>query len=231
MSLSSRKIETISTVPDEELCSIDQIDISALGQALSKKPTYKAYKALLVHRHTLRCLKINVDHMVEVADAALCKASENRKKAEQTLVNACNSTVSPNPATSPPISGKALQTIIELQTMYYDEQVSVLVECDFEQGRAQRVLDDVNKRVKKIEQAWVKKFGYHTVDDEGNPVYMQQNVEPVLDVMASIPENEDLRESWAEIPFHSEEFIDVVLAEHLQVIAISWERDVEEGMD
>lgn len=188
MSLFFPTIETISTIPDEELSSVDQIDISALQQALSKKPTYKAYKALLVHRRTLQCLKMNVDLMVEVADDALYKALENRNKAEQALANACNSTMSLYPATCLPLSGKALQTIIELQTVYYDEKVGVLVECDFEQQRAQRVLDDVNKRVKKMEQALVKKFGIHTIDDEGNPLYMQ-NVERVIDVMASIPKN------------------------------------------
>lgn len=187
----SGKIEPISIIPNEELSSIDQIDVSAFRRALLKKPTYKAYKALLVHRHTLQSLNLDVDLMVEQADDALYKASENRGKTERALANACDSSMYPYPTTCPPIASKAFQSIIELQTFYHDEKVCVLMECVSEQGRAQTLLRRVNSRVEKVEQALVKKFGIHTVDDEGNPLRMQ-DLERVIDVMASVPGIENL---------------------------------------
>lgn len=191
MPLFAGKIEAISTIPDEELSSFDQIDLSAFHRARSKKPTYKSYNALLIHRCTLRSLKRNVDLMVEQANDALFKASENRRKTLQALAHACESTRSPHSLTCPPIAGKVLQNIIELQTFYHDERAIVLTECQVEQRRAQVLLVAVDERLTKTEQVLVKKFGIHTVDDEGNPLDMQ-DVERVIHVMASIPGNEGL---------------------------------------
>ncbi|KAL9135605.1 MAG: hypothetical protein Q9175_003205 [Cornicularia normoerica] len=185
MPLFSGTTETISTVPEKELSSIDQIDIFAFRRALLKKPTYKAYKALLVHRRAIQCLKTNVDLMVKEADDALYKASENSRKTKA-LANDCDSTMSPSALTCPPIAGKVLQSIIELQTFYLDEREGVLIECVFEQGRALALLQEVNKKVEKVEHALVKKYGIHTVDDEGDPLDMR-NVERIIDVMASTP--------------------------------------------
>lgn len=187
MPQSSGKIETIAIVPDDELSSAYQIDLPSLNRALSRKPTYKVYKTLLVHHRTLKCLNSNVDLRVQKADAALNKASENLRNTAVTLANACNSTASANPATRPSIVGEVLQGIVELQTFYQREKVSVLLRCRWDQIQAQKFLQETSKRVKKVEQTLVKKYGIHTVDDEGNPLLNEHNVERIIDLMASVP--------------------------------------------
>lgn len=187
MSQSFGKIETISIVRDDELYSAYQIDLPSLNRALSRKPTYKTYKTLLVHQRTLECLNANVDLRVQKAEAALNKASENLKNTIVTLANACNSTASANPATRPPIVGGVLQGIMELQIFYQREKVSVLLQCRWDQIQAQRLLQQTSKRVNKVEQSLVKKYGIHTVDDEGEPLLNEHNVERIIDLMASVP--------------------------------------------
>lgn len=186
------EIEPITTTPDEELSSIDQINYPALTKAWLKKPTYKAYKTLVVHRRTLQRLSTNLDLIVQEASDAVSKASDNVKKTLQTYLDACGSTAtSPDPTTSPPIAGEVLKTITELQAFYFAEKFDAGTQCSSERGRAHAVFDKVNERVQQMERALVKKFGIHTVDDEGLPLDMQ-DVERVIDVMASIPGNEKL---------------------------------------
>ena len=192
MPQSSGKIEIISIVPDDKLSSVSQIDLGTLHQALSRKPTYKAYKTLLVHHHTLQCLNANVDLRVQQADDAFKKVSEDLRNTAVALANACNSTASAHPATRPPIVGEVLQGIIELQTFYQREKVHVLLQCRWDQTGAQRLIQEVNKRVKKVEQALVKKYGIPTLDDEGNPLLNGHNIERIIDVMASVPGIENL---------------------------------------
>ncbi|CAF9942255.1 MAG: hypothetical protein ALECFALPRED_009635 [Alectoria fallacina] len=185
------KPEPISIIPEEELSAVDQINVSAFRRALVKKPTYKAYCSLLAYRRALRCLKINVDLLVEEADDGLRKATDNYNKTAQALANACDSTKSPWPTTCPTVAGEVFQNIMELQALYHEEKLEVCLECHFDEGRARAFLDAVNKRVQKLETVLVKKFGIHAVDDEGNPLDMQ-NAERVIHVMASIPGNENL---------------------------------------
>ena len=182
---SSSKMEPISTVPDEKLSSIDQIDLSALHRALIRKPTYKTYKILLAHYHSLQCLNANLELRIMDADDALTEASANRENTVIALTNACNSTASPYPTTRPPVIGNALQGIIELQMFYQKEKENVLEECRREQSRVHTFILKTNKKVDKVERVLVKKFGIPT-DDEGNPLNMQ-SVERAIDVMAWIP--------------------------------------------
>ena len=130
--------------------------------------------------------------MVDEADGALQKASENFRKTVQTLAKACDSDTLPYPQTSPPIVGNALQSIIKQQKFYHDQRMGVLVERGFEAGRVLALLNEVNKRIAKVEQDLVKKYGIHTIDDEGNPLEIQ-NLERVIDVMASVP---GIESSW-----------------------------------
>ena len=189
---SSIENETISTVPNEKLSSIGQIHLPTLNRALKRKSTYKAYKALRVHRSTLECLNSNVNLRVGKADDALNKASEDRRNTEIALANACSSTASLYPTTRPAIVGEVLQGIIELQKFYQHEKADVLVECRREQRHVQTLIRAVNTKVEKVEKALVKKFGIHTVDDEENPLLNVHNVERIIDVMASIPGLENL---------------------------------------
>ena len=185
----SSNIEAISTVPDEKLNSISQLDLSALGRALSREPTYEAYKALLTYRRTLQSLNANVDVRVEHADDALNKTSEDLSNTATALVNVCTS---PGPTTCPSLVGEALRGTMKLQMLYQRENVNVLVNCRREQMQAQMHLQAVDKRVEEVEWALVKKYGIHTFDDEGNPLLSEHNVERMIDVMASVPGIEDL---------------------------------------
>lgn len=194
MPLFSGKIEIISTTPDEELSSVDQIDCLAFSRALCRKSSYKAYSALLIHRRTLQCLNANVNLIVQEAEDARFKAFENREKTEQALANACISTMSSYPTRCPSIARKALESIMELQTFYLDERAGALVECVLERECAQAFLYKADKRLKKVEQALVERNDIHTVDDEGEPLDVQ-NVERVMHVMASIPGIERLWET------------------------------------
>lgn len=126
--------------------------------------------------------------MVDEADGAVGKAAENYRKTAQAIANSCNSAALP----PPPIAGKALQTIIELQKFYHDQRMGVLVECSLERGRVSALVIEVNKRIAKVEQVLVKKYGIHTIDDEGKPLVMQ-NLERVIDIMASVP---GIEKSW-----------------------------------
>ena len=81
---------------------------------------------------------------------------------------------------------------MKLQMLYQRETVDALVNCRCEQMQAQLHLQAVNKRVEKVERTLVKKYGIHTVDDEGKPLLNEHNVERIIDVMASIPGIEDL---------------------------------------
>ena len=191
MPLVSGKIEPISIIPEEELSAVDQINVSAFRRALVKKPIYKAYCSLLAYRHALRRLKINVDLLVEEADDGLRKATENFNMTGQALVNACDSTKSPYPTTSPTVAGEVFKNIMELQKLYHAERLEVALECHFEEGYVRGRLYAANKRVQKLEAVLVKKFGIHAVDDEGKPLDMQ-NVERVIHVMASVPGTENL---------------------------------------
>ena len=189
MPQSFSKIEAISTVPDEKLNSISQLDLPALGRALSRKPTYEAHNTLLTYRRTLQSLSANVDLRVE---DTLNKTSEDLSNTATALVNACNSRASPCQTTHPTLVSEALRSTIKLQMLYQREKVNVLVNCRREQMQAQMYLQAVNKRVEEVEWALVEKYGIHTVDDEGKPLLNEHNVERMIDVMASVPGTEDL---------------------------------------
>ena len=192
MPQSLSKIEAISTVPDKKFNSISQLDLSALDRALTRKPTYEAYKTLLTYRRTLTCLNANVDLRVEQADEALSKTSEDLSNTATALVNACNSTASPRQTTRRTLVGEALRGTMKLQMLYQREKVNVLVNCRREQMHAQMYLQAVNKRVEEVEWALVEKYGIHTVDDKGKPLLNEHNVERMIDVMASVPGIEDI---------------------------------------
>ena len=192
MPQSFSKIEAISTVLDEKLNSISQLDLLALDRGLSRKPTYEAYKTLLTYRRTLQSLNANVDLRVEQADDALSKTSEDLSNTATALVNACNSTASPCQTTRPTLVGEALSGTMKLQMLYQREKVNVLVNCRREQMQAQMYLQAVIKRVEEVEWALVEKYGIHTVDDEGKPLLNEHNVERMIDVMALVPGIEDL---------------------------------------
>lgn len=183
-------------VPDEKLNSISQLDLSALARALSREPTYEAYKSLLTHRRTLQSLNANVDVRVEHADDALNKTSEDLSNTAtalvNALVNACNSPPSPGQTTRPSLVGEALRGTMKLQMLYQRENVNVLVNCRREQMQAQMYREAVDQRVEEVEWALVKKYGIHTFDDEGKPLLNEYNVERMIDVMASVPGVEDL---------------------------------------
>ena len=185
----SFKIEAISTMPDEKLNSISQLDLSALDRFLSRKPSYEAYKTLLTYRRTLQSLNANVDSRVAQADDALSKTSEDIGNTATALVNACTSAMSP--CHRPTLVGEALRVSMKLQMLYQREKVDVLVNCRREQMQAQMHLQEVNRRVEKVEWALVRKYGIHTVDDEGMPLLNEHNVERMIDVMASVPGIED----------------------------------------
>ena len=191
MPQSFSKIEAISTMPDEKLDSISQLDLSALDRALTRSQTYEAYKTLLTYRRTLICLNANVDLRVEQANEALSKTSEDLSNTATALVNACNSTASPRQTTRPTFVREALRGTMKLQMLYQREKVNVLVNCRREQMHAQMYLQAVNKRVVEVERALVKKYGIHTVDDEGKVLLNEHNVERMIDVMASVPGIED----------------------------------------
>ena len=191
MPQSFSKIEAISTVPDEKLDSISQLDLSALDRALTRSQTYEAYKTLLTYRRTLICLNANVDLRVEQANEALSKTSEDLSNTATALVNACNSTASPRQTTRPTFVREALRGTMKLQMLYQREKVNVLVNCRREQMHAQMYLQAVNKRVEEVERALVKEYGIHTVDDEGKVLLNEHNVERMIDVMASVPGIED----------------------------------------
>ena len=190
----SFKIEAISTMPDEKLNSISQLDHSALDRVLSRKPSYEAYKTLLTYRRTLQSLNANVDSRVAQADDALSKTSEDLGNTATALVNACcTSAASPrHTITRPTLVVEALRATMKLQMLYQREKVDVLVNCRREQMQAQMHLQEVNRRVEKVEWALVRKYGIHTVDDEGMPLLNEHNVERMIDVMASVPGIEDL---------------------------------------
>ena len=189
---SSIENETISTVPNEKLSSMGQIHLPTLSRALKRKSTYRAYKALRGHRSTLECLNAKVNLRAGKADDALNKASEDRRNTEIALTNACASTASPYPTTRPAIVGEVLRGIIGLQKFYEHEKVGLVVECRREQRHVQTLIRAVNKRVGKVEEALVQKFGIHTVDDEENPLLNVHNIERIIDVMASIPGMENI---------------------------------------
>ena len=191
MPQSFSKIEAISTMPDEKLDSISQLDLSALDRALTRSQTYEAYKTLLTYRRTLICLNANVDLRVEQANEALSKTSEDLSNTATALINACNSTASPRQTTRPTFVREALRGTMKLQMLYQREKVNVLVNCRREQMHAQMYLQAVNKRVVEVERALVKKYGIHTVDDEGKVLLNEHNVERMIDVMASVPGIED----------------------------------------
>ena len=163
----SSNIEAISTVPDEKLNSISQLDLSTLRRALSREPTYIAYKSLLTYRRTLHSLNANVDLRVEHADDALNKTSEDLGNTATALVNVCTS---PGQTTI----GQALRATMKLQMLYQRENVNVLVNCRREQMRAQIYQEAVDRRVEEVEWALVEKYG---VDDEGKPLLNEHDVE------------------------------------------------------
>lgn len=132
-----------------------------------------------------------MDSIFEEAHDAQRKASDNYNKTAEALANACDATMSPYSTTSPPIVGKALQTILELQMFYHDERMGVVIERGVERGQVKGFLRAVNEKVEEVEQVLVKKYGIHTVDDEGNPLEMQ-DLERVIDVMASVPGIENI---------------------------------------
>ena len=178
MPQSSSKIKAISMVSDKKLNSISQLDLSALSRALSKTPTYETYKTLLTYRRTLQLLSANVDLRVEQADDVLSKTSEDLGNMATALANACNSTASPSQTTRPTLLVReALRETMKLQMLYEREDVNERVNCRHEQIQVQMHLQAVIKRVEKVEEALVKKYGVHTVDDEGKPLLNEPNVE------------------------------------------------------
>lgn len=194
MPLPSGKIESISSIPDEEVSAIDQIDLKAVVKAQSEKPTYKTYKTLLAHRRTLQCLQTNVDLLQEKAHKELSNAMENINKTQQALSDVYDSPTSPTPiptTTRPSTAAGVLLSILELQNLYLTKRFEILDHCSFEQGRAFALARGVKQRIKKVEKKLVKKYGIRTVDDEGNPVEMH-DLERVIDVMASVPRIEKL---------------------------------------
>ena len=190
MPLPPSKIESISSVPDEEVSAIDQIDLQAVVQAQSEKPTYKTYKTLLAYRRTLQFLQTNVDLLHEKANKELINAMENINKTQQALSDVYDS---PTPTTTRPSSTAegVLLHILELQNLYLVKRLDVLGQCAEECGRAFELNRVVKERIGKVEKRLVKKYGIRTVDDEGNPVEMH-DLERVIDVMASVPGIEKL---------------------------------------
>ncbi len=173
-----------STIP------IDKLNDPAVLEAASK-PTYKNYKFLLAHRRTVQSFKTNLDLMVKAAYDALFEAAENYSKTYQILTDACDSTKSPFPNTRPSIAGDVLQKIIEMQGVYSKEKEDVLLEYNLERGYVLGELVYMNRRIRKVERALVKRYGIHTIDDDGNPLDMQ-NVERAIDLMAWISKTEKL---------------------------------------
>ena len=193
MSLPSGTIKSISSVPDEEVSAIDQIDLQAVCDAQSSKPTYKAYKTLLAYGRTLHFLQTNVDLLPEKANKELSDALENISKTQQALADVYDSPTSPTPTTTtrPSTAGGILLKILQLQQLYLAQRLEILGQCFFEQGRAFALARGVKERIKKVEKYLVKKYGIRTVDDEGNPVEMH-DLERVIDVIASVPGIEKL---------------------------------------
>lgn len=188
MSLISGKFKPISTIPNNKLSSIDDIDISALVDAVIKKPTYRNYKTLLAHRRTLQCLETKMDLMFEAAYNALVEIAKNHSKTEQTLADACKS---PYPITRPSIADSALQTILELQMVFLKERKAVVLKHSYNRARVQGNLKYLNMRIWKVEEILAKKYGIHTADDKGNPLHMK-NGERAIHLMAWIQDIENL---------------------------------------
>lgn len=192
MPQSSGKIETIGDVSDAFLSSPYQIDIPSLNRALSRKPTYKTYKTLLVHQRTLKCLNANVDRRLQKADAELDFASESLKRTAgylaDALADACNSTASPTTTeTDPTIVGSTLRAIIGHQTFSQEVSMADVLECRSDQLHARKLLEGTSERVKKVEQKLVKKYDILTVDDEGKQLLDEHKMERVIDLMVAMP--------------------------------------------
>ena len=111
-----------------------------------------------------------MDRNIERADDALRKASQNGSKMAQALANTCDYYTSPYPRACSPTTGKVSNSIIELQTIHHDMRVGAFLWSAASSGGVRRHFSGkVNKRMKKVEQALVKKFGVITVDDEADP--------------------------------------------------------------
>ena len=190
MALFTGTIEPISTRPDEKLYSSLQIDIEAFSRALHKKPTYKAYKALLGHRLTLECLKHSLELKVKEAVEARDKASNNYTKTSA-LAHACHvSAGSSRPVKCPAIAGDMLDTVSEWQKIFQVRKREALDECEQELGLVQGWLERLRKRVEKVEGALVKAYGILKMIDEGHSLDVS-DVEHVIHAFALMTGIED----------------------------------------
>lgn len=178
----------ISSVPDKELCSIHQIDVEALNDVLeeakSNKSSYKAYKALLAHRRTLKCLKTSVNLQQEKANKQLSKAWQNIYNTEQDLDDVNDSPNLPDSTTRAPIDFGILLSILELQKLYHAQKFAAFGECGHQRGQIDGLLCAVNGKIKDVEKALMKEFRVRTVDHEGN-VLEGRDLEHAIDAMAS----------------------------------------------
>ena len=187
------KIEPISTVPDEKLSSSHQIDTEAFFRALRKKPTYKAYKALLSHRRVLECLQKNLELKVEEAAEARHKAFEDITKT-WSLAHACHvSTDSSRPIKCPAIAGDMLDSIMESQMFYAERRVEAFGECAQELDSVTGFLRALKKRVDKVEGVLMKKYVIGTPGD-GVKTLDRRDMEHVLDAFALMAGIEDALE-------------------------------------
>ena len=185
---SSSKIERISTTPDEELSSFDQIDRRALSQALIRKPTFEAHKALLAHRHTLECLIAKLGLKAEQYNTAFDTASDNYTKTVSALTQVCNYTASPYPKTDTPIVGHAFISILKLQKLYMDARWDASFTCHFEYGFVQGHLHALEKKAKKVERTLARSSNAPTiVDGEGKLLDIESVKRGFRDVVASVP--------------------------------------------
>ena len=152
----TRKIEPISTVPDEKLSSSHQIDTEAFSRALRKKPSYKTYKTLLTHHRTLECLQKHLELKIQEAAEARHKAFKDYTKT-WSLAHACHvSTDSSRPVKCPAIAGDMLDDILVSQQFYTERRGEALEECERECEAVTGFLEKLKKRVEKVEGVLVK---------------------------------------------------------------------------
>ena len=184
------KIEPISTVPDEKLCSSSQIDTEAFFRALRKKPSYKAYKALLSHRRALECLQKHLELKVDEAAEARNKAWKEWTKT-WSLSHACHvSADSSRPVKCPAIAGDALDSILESQQFYVERRAEAFEERAEEFGLVTAFLEALNKRAQKVEGVLGKKYVIGTLGD-GEKHLDRREMEHLLDAFALMARIED----------------------------------------
>ena len=184
------KFEPISTVPDEKLCSSSQIDIEAFFRALRKKPSYKAYKALLSHRRILERLQKHLELKAEEAAEARNKAWKEWTKT-WSLSHACHvSADSSRPIKCPAIAGDVLDSILESQQFYVERRVEAFEECAQEFGSVTGLLEALNKRVQKVEAVLEKMYVIGTLGDREKELDRRE-MEHLLDAFALMARVED----------------------------------------